>query len=208
MKQAVEIDGGSFEFEAVELFHGRGALDPDIAAHNLLLLKRMLDEQGIRFGITYGTLLGAIREQAFIKWDEDVDVFILDEDRSAFHSMLDALRGAGLELVRCEGDLYSLMRLDNYIDVYFFRKKWGRRICNKDSVRSKFLERDGWVEFLGQRFLAPFESRRFLCEIYGVDWETPKRDAPAKPWSSWMKLKETVKTRFPVLLRIKKSLRG
>lgn len=40
----------------------------------------VLDEHGIPYSIAYGTLLGAVRHGGFIPWDDDFDIFIMDED--------------------------------------------------------------------------------------------------------------------------------
>ncbi|AKC86800.1 LicD family protein [Pseudoxanthomonas suwonensis] len=207
MQNIIHTDFGDYLFSAVHLYHGRGAIDPEISARNLLLLKELLDNRDIRFGIIYGTLLGAIREGGFIPWDEDVDIYILNEYKKDFQNYLHELREHGLEIVRADGDLYSLMKDNNYIDIYFFRRNGGRRICNRDSVRSAYIENHEPLNFLGTTFLAPSNARQFLSEVYGPDWMTPKRDFPAKPWSNWMKFKEAVKVKFPFLLQAKQWLR-
>ena len=204
--ECISTSNGPYEFAAVQLSRGRGALDSEASKANLLLLQQVFDEREIPFGIIYGTLLGAVREGAFIPWDEDVDVFLLDEHRSAFFDALHDLRAAGLDLVRSDGDLYSLMRGDDYIDVYVFRRCGNRRMCNEDTVAARHLENSDWLSFLGSRFRVPSSPESFLRSVYGKDWRTPKRDAPARPWSLGKRIREGLKVYFPVLVRIKRVL--
>lgn len=47
---------------------------------NLLALDRFCKEHGINYSLAYGSLLGAIRHQGIIPWDDDIDVCLLRED--------------------------------------------------------------------------------------------------------------------------------
>ena len=46
----------------------------------LVLTKKFLDEHGLTFYLGEGTLLGAIRHNGFIPWDDDVDILMPRED--------------------------------------------------------------------------------------------------------------------------------
>lgn len=198
-KSTIITSKGEFVFDVVELTRGRGYLNPEQAAQNLKDLAVVLESHGIKFGIIYGTLLGAIREKGFIPWDEDVDVFIRDEDRELLHLALWRLREVGLELIRCEGDLYSVMKDGDYIDIYVFRAEGGKRWCNQDVLPEKFFGFTDKVNFLNSQFYAPTNPVEFLEHVYGKDWQTPKQNYPARPWSLWRKFKNLLKDLFPWL---------
>jgi lipopolysaccharide cholinephosphotransferase len=209
--QTLRTPHGPHEYTPVQLYFGRKTLDAQIAGENLLLLKKVMDQAGIHFGLAFGTLLGAIRDGAFIPWDEDVDVFIVEEDLDDFLCLLPVLRDAGLPLVRHEKDLYSLMRGDDYIDVYIFRKFLGRRSCIAGSFDSSFVKFTETRQFLGVDFNVPPNPERFLETIYGNDWRIP-RNRPPEPWSLYGKLKVQLRLHVPSAFafasRVKRKLQG
>ena len=47
---------------------------------NLLALDRFCKEHGINYSLAYGSLLGAIRHQGIIPWDDDIDVCLVREE--------------------------------------------------------------------------------------------------------------------------------
>ena len=49
-------------------------IDPELAKQMLKEAKEILDPLGIPFWLRQGTCLGAVRDQAFIPWDDDVDL--------------------------------------------------------------------------------------------------------------------------------------
>lgn len=54
----------------------------------LRFLDRVCRENGIKYWIDYGTLLGAVRHDGFIPWDDDTDVCMMWEDAQAFKRLM------------------------------------------------------------------------------------------------------------------------
>lgn len=58
---------------------------------NLELFQKFHDtceENGIRYSMAYGTMLGAIRHKGYIPWDDDIDVVMLREDYNKLCSIM------------------------------------------------------------------------------------------------------------------------
>lgn len=65
----------------------------DIKKVALDILKRVTkicDDNGFRYVLAYGTLIGAIRHQGFIPWDDDIDIQMPRPDYEKFLKFMDA----------------------------------------------------------------------------------------------------------------------
>lgn len=175
------IDGKPYYYNEVKLYHGRRVMNLSIARENLRIFYSIIDPTNLTYGLFNGTLLGAIRENDLIKYDEDTDVYLLDEERDKFFRLLDVFKKHGFELVRWEDDgLLSLMRKDEYIDVYFFRKRKKLGLINLRVLNNEFeypaknLENPVRREFLGMNFPVPGKPEKIVRKIYGSDWRIPR----------------------------------
>ncbi|MEZ4856881.1 MAG: LicD family protein [Gelidibacter sp.] len=174
------------------------------AKKNLLDVKKIIDSHQIKFGLIYGTLLGAIRENNFIEHDEDIDLFVLEEDKEDLLSILKEIIDLGFEVVRYDGKLLSIIRHDEYIDFYFFRKtNFFYRKCEVGLVaKAKYLEKTKDYLFLGELFQVPIETEKFLIDLYGKNWRIPIKNDPSMNHNRYIIIRERIKKHAPFLFKI------
>ncbi|MBQ7984193.1 MAG: LicD family protein [Bacteroidales bacterium] len=67
-----------------------------------------LDRHNINYILCGGTLLGAVRHQGFIPWDDDVDIYLYREDYRRLMGMKDEIKAEGYRLLTLDDDGYYL----------------------------------------------------------------------------------------------------
>ena len=169
------------------LFKSFGALiplNPDLAKQMLAEAKGILDSLGIPFFLRQGTCLGAVRDQAFIPWDDDIDLGCVIGLNGLIEDMIDPI----LDAFREHGYFISLESNDHWIaasmiksslrmDLTFFR-------IIDDSIfhfpliwiPARLFANLKEIEFMGGNYLVPNPPEEYLRIKYGPNWITPKED--------------------------------
>lgn len=121
--EQIKFKGKRYFFEAEDLnVDNLKGISKDDAKEVLFKMQDTLFDCGLKMYLTYGTLLGAIREKDFIKGDLDVDVYVDDEDK-LFES-LSKIEANGLHLIRVIPRTVYTFRLNKscFIDIYIVKK--------------------------------------------------------------------------------------
>ena len=170
-------------------------MDPKIRyrTHDELLIRKkeflkicnVLDQLNIIFFLNSGILLGAIRDNDFIKWDWDIEISVFsDELLPNIDLITNKLKENGFEIKKMNkkeddskidfvgeypGDVtgYTIWswNYSKFRDVY-----WRREL----SIPSKFLKKFSKIDFMGRQFNCPYNPEEYLEFAYG-NWKVPLR---------------------------------
>lgn len=198
----IKTSKGDIYFHRKFLYLGIKQIEKDIAFENLKLVAQVLNNLGIKWGPFLGTLLGIIRENDFITWDEDTDLYILEEDEDILKNALWELIPLGFEVIRYERrGLYSIMRKGEYIDFYIMHKITPelRHSGGSDYIFNKYLTTTIPWDFKGLPISVPKDYDEFLTFQYG-DWKTPVQYADFNLGfikRSYYRIKSQIKNNLP-----------
>lgn len=155
----------------------------------------ILSNNNVPYFITCGTLLGAVRNQKIIKWDDDIDIGIFDIDADRFCKLESEFNARGYQLSKCpEGYFFKIAPSDgepcrnggdwvgNYpwIDVMVWAQYGNKIVYHKDGpwasvTESEFIDIDLFPlkkYQLGNLSLwGPNNPKNFLDRVY-PKWES------------------------------------
>lgn len=174
-----------------------------IAERMLKRVSRALDKVGIPYILEAGTLLGIVRENRFLPWDNDLDITITRQYEEKLLRNLWRIWLAG----------YSVRVRHYNRDMKFFRKgetriikvsyrdplRWFEKRVILDifikrliddqyywtvgikapvlkSVPRRFYENHTQIDFRGQKYMVPEDYTGYLEEHYGKEWRTPVKE--------------------------------
>lgn len=146
----------------------------------LIQICEVLESCGLRWFLSGGTLLGAVRGGHFIPWDWDVEVTVLTEQARPLRShMLEKLSnlGFGVSIVDHSITNFKIVvtGFGTKYEIVGLRRKGGRfRSRGMMDVSASLFEVQEFVRLGGQSFPAPSPAISYLEEVYG-DWQIPKR---------------------------------
>ncbi|MCF7793941.1 MAG: LicD family protein [Candidatus Cloacimonetes bacterium] len=172
-----------------------------IANKMLQKITEVMEEHEIPYILEAGTLLGIVRENRLLPWDDDVDITIRRHDSDKFLRNLDAFRKLGykvrvkryqrnlkyfkkgeLRMIKIKHFSLPFFQSDVCVDV-FVKKLIGAEYywtvgVHKPVLKSvprRFYDELGKLDYNGKKYSIPEDYKGYLTEHYG-NWQTPVKE--------------------------------
>jgi hypothetical protein len=159
-------------------------LNKKICKQNLFLLKQVFDEHRIPFRLGYGTLLGAVRDNDFIAWDNDIDLVFDKVNKPRVVACLPELFKLGFVERGFRENFWGINRKGERCDIYFFSQtnildKLRDLVVCKYGAFCVYIDKFYWdestaINFLGKSFSVYKNYEMWLSQCYGADWRVPQ----------------------------------
>jgi LicD family len=176
-----------------------------------VIMKDVLDvlevfkKHGVQALLSYGAVLGAVRNKDFIPWDDDIDLDVVQpidlRTRKSIGWMLYDLgfmpqpismnvfgRMEPLEYgYNGDGETGIIVCERNFkFSIFFYKQEGDLMVCRAKlgagiliSNQAKFYEKLDEVKLHGHKFATPGPLKGYLAHVYGKDWKTPIKDLHA-----------------------------
>ena len=143
----------------------------------------ILDELGVMWWLSAGTMLGLHRDGGFIPHDTDLDVGTL-ETAERFDEIDDAYFSQGFRLIRAMPCQRAYIYLGTIFDIYSFKRDGDKLLAEMDGLTQvkkwAHFENLGEIEFEGRKYPTPNPVEDYLETRYGPTWKIPK--TKKDPW--------------------------
>jgi hypothetical protein len=162
-----------------------------IAQNNgLIILKKILDSIGVINYLSSGTLLGAVRDNDFIPWDWDVQMYLITENAYPLrYKITKLLEDSGFTIHKFNDSEDSLKwdaRKQEAIfelTAWYLQGKWRYRKKKSMRVPSYLFEGEYNINFKGLNYRTLNPPEEYLEFCYG-DWKTPIRTSDKEVYST------------------------
>lgn len=102
----------------------------EIAMDILIDFDRICRENGIKYSLAYGTLIGAVRHKGYIPWDDDIDVIMLRDEFEKFIAVKDTLMDDHTFIALQTNKLYSASLAKIYNNKTVLKEIKHRDLCD------------------------------------------------------------------------------
>ncbi len=159
----------------------------------------ILDEYNVKYWLDFGTLLGVIRENRILPWDDDIDISIFEEDEEVVISKvlprLKKMRYRTYTRRLAEnvgplkkGDVRSFkvrnnrffffkgyVKLDIFVMYRHQESIYWYELKEPHALPQKLVQAFEMIDFNGKKYRVPKDHDAYLTYHYG-DWRIPNKE--------------------------------
>lgn len=175
----------------------------EIAIQMMKRITRVLEKAHLPYILEAGTLLGIVRENRLLPWDNDVDITITRQHTKRLLQLLwkfwflgyivrvkhykrdlKYFKRGEIRIIKIKHvSLKNFFRKDVVVDI-FLKKKIGNEYYWTVGVKSpvlksvpeRFYDHHTQIEFEGKKFSVPEDYIGYLECHYGKDWKIPVKE--------------------------------
>ena len=129
----------------------------DLIAY-LQIISDLFNKNNINYFIMSGTLLGSVRHNEMIPWDDDADIGVMETDLEKIMALNKELNPQGYEIVP-SWRIYKFRKIGTeypFVDIFGFKKDNDKYILNHQELR------DTWPnEYFSEEELFPIKIYKF-----------------------------------------------
>jgi len=178
-------ESGSDEAALLKSYENLQSIDPEAAKERLKEAKEIMDGLGVPFWLRQGTCLGAVRDNDFIPWDDDIDLGCVIGLNGLTEDQIDPIvegfreQGYFVEVEHSDREISAGMIKNSVrVDLTFFQ------IIDDDSIfhfpmiwmPARLFANLKPIEFMGDIHFVPNPPEEYLETKYGPNWTTPKQE--------------------------------
>lgn len=169
-------------------------MNKELAKEFLFDIDDVFRKYDITFWLDCGTLLGAVRNEDFIDWDDDLDISVYKSiflDFNLWKKVIADLMERQIYIRTAWGDSVFTCTKDTdrgmlHMDVHTYTKVGNEYQCamsdNLFHFPAGLFDKLSIIDFKGRRFNVPYNKEKYLAMFYGDNWRTPHPEI--KGWTS------------------------
>jgi phosphorylcholine metabolism protein LicD len=159
----------------------------------------VLDKYDVKYWLDFGTLLGVVREDRILPWDDDIDLSIFESDIEVmktkvmpeikklryrgyiryFTDNVQPLKNNDLRSFKIRNNRFFFLRgyvkLDIFVLYNIDKKLYWVEHSEPHSLPEDLLTEFDMIKFNGKDYRIPKDYDKYLTYHYG-DWRTPNED--------------------------------